>query len=246
MSNFFPDQLKFYRIERGLSQQELAEKLGFNSKQRISDYENGRTEPALADVIKIATLFEVSLDELITKTTNKYANALPSELKTAEQALGYPKQKSLQSNNHSLTFVPVEAQAGYVDNFNDEKYLGRLPKVSLNSYFDCDTIFPVSGDSMYATYTNGDMLICRKMESLKYIEFGEPYVFYLNGRFTVKRLFKTENLDVLMAVSDNKFYEPFTIEKRDIKGLYIVRGSITKNTGVRRTIEDQLRDLDGK
>jgi len=243
MSNFFPDQLKFYRIERGLSQQELAEKLGFNSKQRISDYENGRTEPALADVIKIATLFEVSLDELITKTAKKYENTLPTENKAAENSMGYPKQKSLQNNNHFLTVVPAEAQAGYVDNFNDEKYLGKLPKITLNSYFDCDTIFPVSGDSMYATYTNGDMLICRKMESLKYIEFGEPYVFYLNGRFTVKRLFKTEDPDVLMAVSDNKFYEPFTIEKRDIKGLYIVRGSITKNTGVRRTIEDQLRGM---
>jgi|GEM_PF-5314592 len=243
MSNFFPDQLKFYRNENGLSQQELAEKLGFSSKQRISDYENGRTEPALADVIKIATFFEISLDELITRTVKRYENPLP---KVTEPELGYPKQKSLQSNNHFLTYVPAEAQAGYVDNFNDQKYTGTLPKVALNSYFDCDTIFPVSGDSMYATYTNGDMLICRKMESLKYIEFGEPYVFYLNGRFTVKRLFKTENLDVLMALSDNKFYEPFTIEKRDIKGLYIVRGSITKNTGVRRTIEDQLRDLEGK
>lgn len=58
------EQLKKYRTERGITQEELSEKL-FVSRQAISKWEKGEANPDLENVVKLATIFEVSLDELV-------------------------------------------------------------------------------------------------------------------------------------------------------------------------------------
>ncbi len=58
------EQLKKYRTERGMTQEELAEKL-FVSRQAISKWEKGEANPDLDNVVKLARIFEVSLDELV-------------------------------------------------------------------------------------------------------------------------------------------------------------------------------------
>ncbi|AND80242.1 helix-turn-helix domain-containing protein [Streptococcus pantholopis] len=60
----FSKQLKKYRTERSLSQEELAHKL-FISRQAVSKWEKGEARPDLDNVIKLAEIFDVSLDELI-------------------------------------------------------------------------------------------------------------------------------------------------------------------------------------
>lgn len=58
------EQLKKYRTERGITQEELSEKL-FVSRQAISKWEKGEANPDLENVVKLAEIFEVSLDELV-------------------------------------------------------------------------------------------------------------------------------------------------------------------------------------
>lgn len=60
----FSTQLKKLRTEKKLSQDALAEQL-FISRQSISKYETGESTPDLENLIKIADIFEVSLDELV-------------------------------------------------------------------------------------------------------------------------------------------------------------------------------------
>ncbi|CAM2874076.1 transcriptional regulator [Streptococcus acidominimus] len=52
------------RKERGLSQEELAEKL-YVSRQTISNWERGRTYPDINSLLLMATFFDISLDNLI-------------------------------------------------------------------------------------------------------------------------------------------------------------------------------------
>lgn len=59
----FPEKLKSLRREKNLSQKMLAEKLNFNYTT-ISNYENGRNEPNISTLIRIADIFDISLDEL--------------------------------------------------------------------------------------------------------------------------------------------------------------------------------------
>ena len=53
------EQLRKYRTEREMTQEELAEKL-FVSRQAISKWEKGEANPDLDNLVKLATIFEVS------------------------------------------------------------------------------------------------------------------------------------------------------------------------------------------
>ena len=50
------DQIRKYRKEKGLSQDELAEKLGV-SRQSISLWENGQTQPTIENILALARIF---------------------------------------------------------------------------------------------------------------------------------------------------------------------------------------------
>lgn len=57
-------QIKKYRVEFSLSQDELAEKL-FVTRQSISNWENDKTYPDIKSLVLMSEVFSVSLDELV-------------------------------------------------------------------------------------------------------------------------------------------------------------------------------------
>lgn len=59
----FPDRFKSLRLERHLSQQQMADLLGF-SKSRVNMYERGEREPNLETMEEIADRFNIDLDYL--------------------------------------------------------------------------------------------------------------------------------------------------------------------------------------
>lgn len=56
--------VKENRKEQAMTQEQLAEKI-FVSKKTISNWENGRTTPDIESLIRMANLFELSLDSLL-------------------------------------------------------------------------------------------------------------------------------------------------------------------------------------
>ena len=63
-------RLRALRKARGLTQQELGELLGV-SASAVGMYEQGRREPDLATLVKLADIFGVSVDHLIGRTGRK-------------------------------------------------------------------------------------------------------------------------------------------------------------------------------
>ncbi len=57
-------QIKFYRGARGLSQEELAEKI-YVSRQTISNWENDRSYPDIHSLALMSAVFGISLDTLV-------------------------------------------------------------------------------------------------------------------------------------------------------------------------------------
>ena len=55
-----------YRTQKGLSQEKIAEMLNV-SKQAVTKWEVGQTTPSSDNLIALANLYDVSLDELIGK-----------------------------------------------------------------------------------------------------------------------------------------------------------------------------------
>ena len=64
MDNIFAVNLKNLRIEKGLNQTELAEKL-FINKSMISSYEKGTRMPSLDVLMQLTFIFNVSIDYML-------------------------------------------------------------------------------------------------------------------------------------------------------------------------------------
>ena len=64
------NQIKRLRSEKGLSQDDLAEKI-FVSRQTVSNWENEKTYPDIKSLILLSEVFETSLDALIKGDLNE-------------------------------------------------------------------------------------------------------------------------------------------------------------------------------
>lgn len=62
--NKFGDNLRKYRKEKKLTQEKLADLLNV-SFQTVSKWEKKKTEPNIDTLIKIASIFNITLDELV-------------------------------------------------------------------------------------------------------------------------------------------------------------------------------------
>ena len=82
----FKDMLKFFREREGLSQNELAKKLGL-STSTISMYEVGKREPDFETEEKIADFFNTDLNTL----RGRDIEPMPNELLPTEYAKKYAK-----------------------------------------------------------------------------------------------------------------------------------------------------------
>ena len=64
------NRLYDYRKQSGLSQEELAEKLGI-SRQSVSKWERAESCPDTDNLIELAKIYNVSLDELVHNNVNE-------------------------------------------------------------------------------------------------------------------------------------------------------------------------------
>ena len=58
------ENLKLLRRQTGIGQAKLAEMIGISPKT-VSHWETGYTEPSVDELIKLADVFDVSIDELV-------------------------------------------------------------------------------------------------------------------------------------------------------------------------------------
>ena len=66
----FNQIVKDLRLEAGLTQKELADKMGVH-QSKISNFETGFIEPDIAALVKLGDIFDVSLDYLCGRSENQ-------------------------------------------------------------------------------------------------------------------------------------------------------------------------------
>lgn len=71
------EQIKYYRKQAGLSQEKMAEKIGV-SRQAITKWENGTGTPDIANLMAIANLFQISVDELLSNEKSEKSSLITS------------------------------------------------------------------------------------------------------------------------------------------------------------------------
>ena len=58
------DNIRFFRKANNLTQEELSKQLG-GSKNLVSNYENGISTPDIYTLVKLADIFDITLDEFV-------------------------------------------------------------------------------------------------------------------------------------------------------------------------------------
>jgi transcriptional regulator with XRE-family HTH domain len=206
------ESIRTLRKKLSLTQEEFAEKLGVK-RSLIGAYEEGRAEPRLELLQKMATLGGISIDSFM---EGMMIESPPSaNLKRGKDVLVVTVDDSARDN---ITLVPHKAAAGYMNGFADPEYVKeltsfRLPLLKQGTY----RAFEISGDSMLPILP-GTIVIGEFVEDLASIRNGKTYVLVTQREGIVyKRVFNyiSEN-GKLFLVSDNRQYAPFQIAAEEV------------------------------
>ena len=128
-----------------------------------------------------------------------------------------------------LPLIPIDAVAGF--NGWDESGISELDCTHYDvpdfEMAHADFLIRVSGSSMYPKYSSGDILACRKIDEITFLQWGKIYVIDSRQGAMVKRLFPIEgDSAMLLCKSDNPNYPPFELPKEEIRSISIVVGAI--------------------
>ena len=188
------DRVKQKREEMGLSQEELAEKMGYKSKTSIHKIEQGITDLPLSKVEELS----------------KVLNVTPAFL------MGWENKKEEKSNlnidtiNSDYIMIPLyeSISAGY--GASNSEFIEMIPVFGLKKNGTTYFAVKVKGDSMEPKIPNGSTIIIKKDIA---IENGEIGAFCLNEENFVKQ--KKTIKDKLILHSFNLAYDDKVVNEYD-------------------------------
>ncbi len=203
------------RTIKGISQTVFAEDFGLN-RANISSYEEGRAEPKMDFVIKIAKKFGLDMEHLYTKdlTVNDLTHFSPPQYK--KETISLQKENSIKwvSRSSSLDYASILINGS--DNLPDLQ-VPNIKEARAFEYF---------GDDIKA-FSNGDVLYAKKIDNKNWngIIPGEACVVISNDRVYFKRLDVVKNK--ISLVSENPKYKSLNIAIEEIQEIWRVVGYLS-------------------
>ena len=191
---------------------------------------------SMGEILKLKR--DVTL-ELLRKTIEVYRlnpNYLFSGIGnyTLDMIDGVPTVITNNEQEERIAYVPVAAQAGYHDHLNSPTFLQELPTFALPGYkYQQGThrCFDVAGDSMEPTLYTGDKIVCSYVEpDMQYrsLRSNQVYVIVTQSEVLVKRVVNNLRMDGTIELhSDNKYYEPYSVEGDHIQEVWRVESVIS-------------------
>lgn len=132
----------------------------------------------------------------------------------------------------NITLVPQRAMAGYALESQSESFLSELPKFSIPNLEGSLIAFEISGDSMYPTITNGDIVVCEPLEKDDPLRDNTVYVV-VTDVVVAKRIQQVRGdggSPQLRLISDNGVvYKPYEVDPEDIRQILRVKCRLTSH-----------------
>ncbi|MGV8879043.1 MAG: XRE family transcriptional regulator [Sphingobacteriaceae bacterium] len=206
--------LKYFRKKKGLTQQSFADQLAIK-RSLVGAYEEDRAEPKYELLNKIASFFEVTVDDFINEQINDKWKPKPKGDGSNLRILSISVDSHDKEN---IELVPIKASAGYLNGYADPAFIAELPKFHLPMFKQGTyRAFEINGDSMLPL-TSGSFIIAEYLENWSDVKPGETYVVISKTDGVVyKRIVNKFKFNKkLKLVSDNPIYEPYEINGDDI------------------------------
>lgn len=250
------EAIRQLRKKLNLTQEQFAQQLSIK-RSLVGAYEEGRAEPRLELLHRMASLGGISVDSFLHGTiddTNELTTKRGKEIVVVTVD---------NEQNDNITLVPHKAAAGYMNGYADPEYVQeltsfRLPMLKQGTY----RAFEISGDSMLPILP-GTLVIGEYVEDLNELKNGKTYVLVTQREGIVyKRVFNyIKDNGKLFLVSDNRQYAPYQVEAEDVLEAWAAKAYIsvqfpdveTKNevsveqiAGMVLDLQKELRDLKTK
>lgn len=218
--SFFGKNIKKIRGVKGLSQQAFAALFDLK-RATLGAYEEGRSEPKIETIIKIANYFSISIDDLLLAelTVNKllkFKGDLTLQAETIEKEQFATVPCITEKNNND-----------YLKFYNKENFINDLPVIHL----------PINTEKKFRGFTvlslemtNHDKGLFPKdvvigefvpLDVVKKLNNGELALVLIKEELILRRLYITKNEIVLRA--DHKNIEDKRYQLSDIKELWKIR-----------------------
>ena len=196
----FKDKIRFYRKLRGISQEALADKLGYKSFTTIQKWEDGTSSPPIGTVKKVADILGVTIEEL---TSDEDISSDPDL--TGVTNISFPASRP----------IPIlgDICAGE-GTWCEENFEGHF---FIDSSVKADFCVRVRGDSMIdAGIFNGDLAFIKK--TYDYTN-GKIYAVRINSdcEAVLKKVFWQD--DTIILNPCNADYEPIVT---DAEGMTVI------------------------
>ncbi|WP_438426544.1 helix-turn-helix domain-containing protein [Aquimarina macrocephali] len=218
--SFFGKNIKKIRGVKGLSQQAFAELFELK-RGTLGAYEEGRSEPKIETIIKIANYFSIAIDDLLT-----------NEL-TVNQLLKFKGDLTTYAEDvkrEKFAIVPciTESTANdYITLYNTEGFIKELPTMQLpvnpTKEFRGYTVSSLEMTSHDKGFYPKDVVIGEKVPPtvIKKLNNGTLVFVVVENKLIFRRLYVIKGNAVLRA--DHKNIEDSSFPLSEIKELWRVR-----------------------
>lgn len=197
----------------------FSEMIGYKRPQIIYDIINMRTKRISEPLaIQITSVFpEISKTWLLAGEGEMLKNSAHQPTSAQEDA------------GCMLPLIPLDVLAGNPNLDNPGITADDCERYSVPE-FTCrgaDFLIRVSGDSMSPRYCNGNIIACKIVRNVTFIQWGKPYVIDTEQGILVKLLFPSEDPAAITCRSVNSaLYPDFEIPKAEIRSFSLVVGLI--------------------
>ncbi|WP_440122184.1 helix-turn-helix domain-containing protein [Tenacibaculum sp. Ill] len=218
--SFFGKNIRKIRSVKRLSQQAFAEL--FNLKRAtLGAYEEGRSEPKIDTIIKIANYFSIPIDNLLT------SELTVNNLLQFKESLTLETEKLPKETTSKIPCITEKAITQYLEHHNNTSFINDLPIIQL----------PISSQKKLRAYTisnlemanhdNGlypnDIVIgeLTPNNNIKNLKNGALTLTLVKNELILRRLYVNDDSVILRANHKNIPDKTFSIE--DIKELWKIQ-----------------------
>lgn len=258
----FAERIFSLRKAANKNQEEIGAVLGL-TKSGVSSFEKGKSIPSPENLVKLARLFKVSVDYLLT------GQDMVGGDESAKSGDG-PNNHSLHSGpdlyiqpdtkgNIQAPLINYKAAANYLAGYQSNEYYEELEAITLPRHMAKGTQptkgFYLTGDSMEPTFYADDIAVCQKVPRGEWRLLKEETVAVVvsNSRgLQLKRVTVRPTLGTLRCQSDNPHSPTFDLSiDEDVLEIWRFEWLLTKRCEKanqdlqewRRQMENEVGDL---
>lgn len=206
-------RIKRCREQLGLSQEELARKLGYKSRSTINKIEMGINDITQSKVVEFATVLE---------TTPAYLMGWEDE--EANNLLSFDNVFPIHKKKFPLLGEIACGQPIFADE-DRESY------IEAGTDINADFCLKAKGDSMInARILDGDIVFIRKQEM---VNDGEIAAVIIEDEATLKRVYYNRQSGILQLVAENPAFAPLVYSGDDLNKIRILGKAVAFQSDVR-------------